>query len=199
MVPEGCDVILTADRFYGMAALIGWCQKVAWGYRIRLKGNLTLNHAGGQITTGDVVRFAPQGIEGAELYGSGISTSIGILHEQGHREPWIIAMDGKPTTARARDYGMRWGIEALYSDFKSRGFGITKTHLAHADRIERLIVALTMALYFAVSTARSKIRPQKAYRCLMSLFKKGLRRIARAIANNVPIPKLWEFENYVRW
>ncbi len=163
MVPEGCDVMLTADRFYGTAVLIGWCQKAAWGYRIRLKGNLTLNHAGGQITTGDVARFAPQGIEGAGLYGSGISTSIGILHEQGHREPWIIAMEGKPTTARARDYGMRRGIEASFSDFKSRGFGITMTHLAHADRIERLILALTMALYFAVSTAMQPDRGEAKY------------------------------------
>jgi hypothetical protein len=31
------------------------------------------------------------------------------------------------------DYGMRWGIECLFSDFKSRGFGITKTHLKHSS------------------------------------------------------------------
>ena len=55
--------------------------------------------------------------------------------------------------ARVRDYGMRWGIEALFSDFKSRGFGITQTHLSHAERIERLILVLTVALFFAVSTA----------------------------------------------
>jgi len=42
----------------------------------------------------------------------------------------------------------------LFSDFKSRGFGITKTHLNHKDRIERLVLVLTIALYFAVSTAK---------------------------------------------
>jgi hypothetical protein len=62
-------------------------------------------------------------------------------------------MDGKPAPRRVRDYGMRWGIEALFSDFKSRGFGITATQLRHADRIERLILILTIALFFAVSTA----------------------------------------------
>jgi hypothetical protein len=50
------------------------------------------------------------------------------------------------------DYGMRWGIECLFSDFKSRGFGITKTHLKQGERIERLILILTIALYWAVST-----------------------------------------------
>ena len=62
-------------------------------------------------------------------------------------------MDGPPTRARVRDYGMRWGIEALFSDFKSRGFGITTTRLCHAGRIGRLILILAVALYFAVSTA----------------------------------------------
>ena len=153
MVPPGCDVLLTADRFYGTAAVIGWCQKAGWGYRIRLKGNLPLQHAGAEITTGDVARFAPEGIENAELYGSGVVTNIGTLHEKGHPEPWIIAMDGAPTPARVLDYGMRWGIEPMFSDFKSRGFGITQTHLACPQRIERLILVLTIALYFAVSTA----------------------------------------------
>ena len=153
MVPQGCNILITADRFYGTAALIGWCQQASWAYRIRLKSNLTLQHQNAEIVSGDIARFAPQGIEMAELYGTGTITSIGTLHEKNHPEPWIIAMDGKPTQARVRDYGMRWGIEALFSDFKSRGFGITQTHLCHTERIERLILVLTIALYFAVSTA----------------------------------------------
>lgn len=40
----------------------------------------------------------------------------------------------------------------MFSDFKSRGFSITKTNLKHRDRIERLILILAIALYWAVST-----------------------------------------------
>jgi hypothetical protein len=61
-------------------------------------------------------------------------------------------MSEPPTKGRVLDYGMRWGIEPMFSDFKSRGFGITKTQLQHADRIERLILVLTVALYWASST-----------------------------------------------
>ena len=81
-----------------------------------------------------------------------ISTNIGILHEPGHKEPWFIAMDCKPCKHKVLDYGMRWGIERLFSDFKSRGFGIIKTHLKHPDRIEKLILVLTISLYWALST-----------------------------------------------
>lgn len=95
-MPERVCVMLAADRFYGTSAMIGWCQSAGWGYRIRLKGNLTLSHMGGELTTGDVAKLLPQGVKGAELYGSGVVTNIGVLHEKGHKEPWIIAMDASP-------------------------------------------------------------------------------------------------------
>lgn len=155
-LPPGVSVMLAADRFYGTAQLIGWCQKAGWSYRIRLKGNLTLAHEGGELTTGDVAAHlprgdTPQGVLGAELYGSGVSTNIGVLHEKGHKEPWIIAMDAKPSKYTVLDYGMRWGIENMFSDFKSRGFGLTQSHIQKPDRLERLILIMSIALYWAIS------------------------------------------------
>ncbi|HEX9830916.1 MAG TPA: transposase [Thermodesulfobacteriota bacterium] len=93
-----------------------------------------------------------KGIEDVHLGEQGPLINVGILHEEGHPEAWYIAMDGKPSEARTLDYGLRWGIEALFSDLKTRGFSVTKTHLRHADRIERLLLILTIALYWAVST-----------------------------------------------
>ena len=65
-----------------------------------------------------------QGLIHAELYGSGVRTNTGVLHEAGHLESWIIAMDTKPSRYTVLNYGMRWGIEAMFSDFETRGFGI---------------------------------------------------------------------------
>jgi len=81
----------------------------------------------------------------ARLNESGVITHIGILHEKGHKEPRIIAMDEKPSKGRVLDYGMRWAIEPMFSDFKSRGFNVTKTQLKHPERIKRLILIVTMA------------------------------------------------------
>ena len=39
----------------------------------------------------------------------------------------------------------------MFSDFKSRGFGIEDTQLRYADRLDRLI----LALYVAVSTGQA--------------------------------------------
>jgi len=150
MIPEGVSIMLSSDRFYGTANMIGLCQNYGWTYRIRLKGNILLKKDGGEISTGDAARQGITELIDAEM--GSVITNVGFIHESGHPEPWIIAMNEKPTKARTLDYGLRWGIESLFSDFKSRGFGITETHLEHAERIERLILILTLAIYWAVST-----------------------------------------------
>jgi cytochrome c-type biogenesis protein CcmH/NrfG len=61
-------------------------------------------------------------------------------------------MSQPPTSYRALDYGLRWGIEAMFSDTKTRGFNLEDSQLRRADRIERLILILALALYWAVST-----------------------------------------------
>lgn len=40
MIPKGVSILLAGDRFYGTSALINWCQKQEWQYRIRLKRKL---------------------------------------------------------------------------------------------------------------------------------------------------------------
>lgn len=150
-LPEDIAILLAADRFYGTAQLIGWCQQAGWSYRIRLKGNLTLTHEGGALTTSDVAARIPEGVIGAELYGSGVTTNSGTLHEKGHQEPWIIAMDVNPNRHTVLDYGMRWGIENMFSDFKSRGFGLMQSPIQKPERLERLILVMSIALYWAVS------------------------------------------------
>ena len=126
-LPKSLDVVLMGDRFYGTSALINWCQQVNWGYRLRLKRNLQLTHAGGLLVSGDLLSQGLAFIEGVEL--GSVVTNIGVIQDAGHAEPWIIAMDVKPTRARVLDYGMRWGIESLFSDLKSRGFDVCSSHL----------------------------------------------------------------------
>ena len=158
MLPSNVKVLLAGDRFYGTSALVQWCQGADWSYRLRLKSNLILDHEGGEITTGEAAVRKITSLINARFNKTDVQTNIGIIHEEGHPEPWIIAMDCKPSSYNTLDYGMRWGIEPMFSDFKSKGFSITKTHLKHPDRIERLILVLTIGLYWAVSTG---MEPEK--------------------------------------
>ena len=46
-------------------------------------------------------------------------------------------------------YKKRWGIEVLFANLKRRGFDLEQTHLTEADRIEKLIALLTLAVCWA--------------------------------------------------
>ena len=151
MIPKGVRILFLGDRFYGTKCLIEWCKNANWYYEIRIKGNLIFEHEGGEITAVEVGGLRGSRAIGARFSNSDVVTNIGYLHENGHREPWIIAMSCEPTKYKILDYGMRWGIESMFSDFKSRGFGITDTHIRKTDRLERLILILTIGLYWAVS------------------------------------------------
>ena len=114
-------------------------------------------------------------------------------------------MSQPPTTARTFDYGRRWGIEAMFSDFKSRGFGLEDSQLQRTDRMDRLILVMSLALYWAVSTGMwatenaaipvekktAAARPKKVARSLMSFFKRGLRRIQTCLQRLCGLPALW--------
>jgi hypothetical protein len=56
VLPDGAEVCLMADRFYGTADLISWCQDWNWDDRLRLKGNLVVRDAEDRMTTGQLAK-----------------------------------------------------------------------------------------------------------------------------------------------
>ena len=152
LLPPGAKPVLMGDRFYGSPDLIAWCAKQGWDWRLRLKADLLVFEDGGESTVSACFARGERMLAGVELTGKRVKTNIGMVHEEGHPEPWFIAMSDAPTTARTFDYGLRWGIEAMFSDFKSRGFGLEDSQLQRTDRMDRLILVMTLALYWAVST-----------------------------------------------
>jgi hypothetical protein len=154
LLPEGAEVCLMADRFYGTADLIALCQDKAWDYRIRLKGNLAVRDAEERTTTGQLVKDRLFALETVQLTAKQATTNIGVIHDPDHAEPWIIAMAATPGYLKTLDYSARWAIEPMFSDFKSRGFGVEDTQIQHPDRLARLLLVMALALYFAVSTGQ---------------------------------------------
>jgi Transposase DDE domain len=119
---------------------------------LRLKDNFTLWHEGEETSLAKLAEHKEQRfLQNVAITRKACRTNIGIVCEKGHKEPWIIAMSATPDYYKTMDYGMRWGIECMFSDLKSRGFSLENTQLRYADRIERLVLIMALALYWATS------------------------------------------------
>jgi hypothetical protein len=90
------------------------------GWRLRLKQDLLVFEGGGETS----------------LAAKRVAIHVAMVHKPGHPEPWIIALCEAPTVHRAFDDGLGWGIEAMFSDFKSRGFGLEDSHLQRVERLK---------------------------------------------------------------
>src|SRR3954452_658931 len=152
LLPAGARPVLMGDRFYGTPALIAWCRERGWGWRLRLKQDLLVFEEGGETDLAACFARGEHLLSGVGLTEKRITTNIAMVHEPGHPEPWLIALSEPPTVHRALDYGLRWGIEAMFSDFKTRGFGLEDSQLRHPERLARLLLVMALALHWAVST-----------------------------------------------
>jgi hypothetical protein len=151
-LPLQAEICLMADRFYGTADLIALAIAKGWGYRLRLKSNLRVDLGGHKTSLAEHVTDKRPYLANVALTQRRIVTNIGIINEPGHDEPWIIAMSDPPGYLTTLDDSARWGIEPMFCDFKSRGFGIEQSQLRAPERLARLLLVMSLALYFAVST-----------------------------------------------
>ena len=152
LLPAGAQPVLMGDRFYGSPDLIAWCRSQGWAWRLRLKQDLLVFEEGGETTLAECFTRGEHRLRDIELTEKRVRTNSAMVHEAGHPEPWIIALSQAPSVHTAFDYGLRWGIAAMFSDFKSRGFGLEDSQIRLPGRLDRLILVMALALFWAVST-----------------------------------------------
>ena len=91
-------------------------------------------------------------------------------------------------------YKKRFLIETFFSDQKSRGFNLQKSHLFHPERISTLLIASCLAyiwtIYLGVIAKNDEIIMKQIHRtdrCDLSLFKLGLRYLKYLIQERLSI------------
>jgi hypothetical protein len=75
---------------------------------------------GGESRLAECFARGDRVLTGIELTAKRVSTNVGMVHEDGHPELWFIAMSDAPSIHKTFDYGLRWGIEAMFSDRRLR-------------------------------------------------------------------------------
>ena len=60
-------------------------------------------------------------------------------------EPWLLISDAREPALMESIYRQRFWIEEMFSDHKSRGLNLEATRMTDPDRLQRLLVAVTLA------------------------------------------------------
>src|SRR5712691_10453807 len=113
---------------------------------------------------------------------------------KGYAEPLYVVSNMSSAEEAIEYYTKRFRIETFFSDQKSRGFHIQKSHLTDPQRLSRLLIASCLAYIWVVYLGslcqkdgwQSIIHRRK--RCDLSLFQLGLRLLEYFLNENLPIP-----------
>ena len=185
LLPEEADVILLGDGEYDTVEMLSWVnQWTNWQFVVRTSKSNLITHDGNQYALRDLCGG----------YGSITSVHDVLFTQQEFGPVMAVAWWGKkydkpiflisncasPTLA-CRYYQRRFRVETLFSDKKSRGFHIEKSHLSDPMRLARLLLASALAYIWLIhlglmvyqdEAKRSLI--DRTHRSDKSLFRLGL-------------------------
>lgn len=196
VLPEDYQAIFLGDGEFDGVELQAALQSLNWAYVCRTAKNVRLDEEGPFSFTdlllrhGDCVSI-PNAYFTAQAYGP--VTVVGWW-KKGYKEPIYLVTNLELADEACYWYAKRFQIETFFSDEKSRGFNLHKSHLSDPDRLARLMVAACLAylwiIYLGVIAHRDDWVAiiHRTDRCDWSLFRLGLALLDHFLNEHLPIP-----------
>lgn len=150
LVPSNCLVHLVGDAGFCSGDLLGWLRAREWDFVIRQPGKKYVRPQGGRwlrlkkipLQEGETKVLGWVWITKTDPFGPVWL----VLHwEKGEDNPWYLVSEQTSLRAILSAYRRRMWIEEMYGDMKGHGFDLEATHLQHAERIDRLMLAVCIA------------------------------------------------------
>jgi hypothetical protein len=197
VLPEDYQAIFLGDGEFDGVELQAALQSIGWAYVCRTAKNVLLyeeellfSFSDLLLQPGDLVGI-PNVYFTAQTYGP--VTAIGWW-QKGYQEPIFLVTNFALIDEACYWYAKRFQIETFFSDEKSRGFNLHKSHLSDPERLSRLMVAACLAylwiIYLGVTAHREDWIPiiHRSERCDWSLFRLGLALLDHFLNECLPIP-----------
>ncbi|MDP6737001.1 MAG: IS4 family transposase [Nitrospinaceae bacterium] len=173
LIDNSCTVVLLGDREFRSTALMNFCKRRSWHFRLRLKSDTWIRANRSWLKLRDL-QLQP----GERRYFQKVYITrkrrgpfhLACWRSVGKEDPWYIAT---PEAASARtlfEFKKRFYVEPMFSDFKRRGFDLERTRIQKPERISRLLLVVVMAYLFITEQGLRCIRRGKR-----RYFEKGRR------------------------
>ena len=199
LIPAGAQVVLLGDGEFDGTALQTTLNQMGWSYVCRTALSTTatwegapfrLDALGACLQPGRLIELKEAYVT-REAYGP---IMVLCCWAKGYQGPLYLVSNLATAEEACRLYEKRFRIETFFSDQKSRGFHIHKSHISDPQRLSRLLIAACLAYIWIVYLGslcekegwREHIHRKK--RCDLSLFQLGLRILEHFLNEELPIP-----------
>lgn len=159
-----CACTLIADRGRSFAPLVKLCRDRGWHSLLRICKEHTVcrnlgQHFSAWLACGVVVHQTGQQWFGRVLcwQEETIETYLSAVWDADHREAWFLISDQPAGRRRVQEYAWRMRVESTFQDAKSRGWDLEASLIADRERLNRLLLALFIAMWWVIHLAASCI------------------------------------------
>jgi hypothetical protein len=183
LIPAAAEVILLGEGEFDGVEVLEQLERWGWGYVCRTAQNTMLYEDGYRFSCAD---WGAQPGECLHLPAVWFTDArygplMAIAWWRETCDEALYLVTNLELAEEACDfYQQRFLIETFFSDQKSRGFHLHKSHLQHPERLARLLIAACLAyiwmIYLGVQASSDTIRRRihRADRCDLSLFQLGM-------------------------
>lgn len=198
LLGEERELVLLGDSEFDSVEVLEWLSsETNWDWVLRSAPNLKLSKGKNCMSFGDCphekgqILSLPDVLYTAKHFGPAHAV---IWWEQKYKDPIYLVSNLEDCVSLCRLYQKRFSIETMFSDKKSRGFGIDKSHISNPKRLSRLLFTLCVAYLWMIWLGR-KVLEEKWYvffartdRVDLSLFRLGLGYIKHCLRSETPFP-----------
>lgn len=198
LIPEGADVILLGDGEYDSVEMLEWVgQQTDWSVVARTASDTQVYSDGEwlalselDIQRGDLLPL-PEVLFTRQALGP---LQVIAWWDRDYDDPLYLVTNLELAEEACYWYRRRYRIETLFSDKKSRGFHIHKSHLSDPARLARLLMATSLAYIWIIYLGILVIREghtdliDRSDRRDKSLFRLGLDWLTHRLKWGKPFP-----------
>jgi len=196
LLPANAEVILLGDGEFDSVELQSYLDRQNWEYVCRTAKDTWVLCEGEWVQLDDLA--LPDLCVGLEAVGFTEQAygpvTVVIWWDKAYRQPIFLVSNLELTDEICYWYRRRMRIETFFSDQKSRGFHLHKSHIDNPKRLSCILIAACLAYIWIVFLGTFAHQQKQVSvihrtdRCDLSLFQIGLDWLEHCLNEMLPIP-----------
>lgn len=191
-------ITIIGDGEFDNVDFLETIEEYEWGFVVRTANNSKFSQQGYEIKTSKKLKAGEQILWAGVDFTNDYHGPVQLLAWKSDKKSKIIYLisNHADTEMILRLYKKRQKIETFFSDIKTKGFHVHKSHLSELGRLANLILAACLGYIWVVLLGEYALSKginktfHRTKRCDLSFLQIGFRYIEYLLNNNLPLPNI---------